>query len=122
MRWRSVSRRGSTPMKWRACSRSSSTTASLAEPSALQVEAQTFASNDELRLRSKLDEALLGGFADRVQRVVGAIGIVVKQDQVSRLRVLAELEHVVDDGVTPAAFERHVRVQVLRVVDEQVGA
>ena len=57
-----------------------------------------------------------------VQFVVGAIRVMVKQDHMLHSRRAREFPDAADDAVSPAALMRHIRVDILGIVDQDVRA
>ena len=87
-----------------------------------QHDLHAFRGREHLQLATVRRRARRGGPRGRRDESVVVGRIMVKQDELAHARLAGEIGHVVDGAVPPAALCRILMVQVLRIVDEHVGA
>src|SRR5438128_11239842 len=86
----------------------------------LHLELEALARDDDLEAGQLLAAGPLRLQADVVERVIGAVRVVVIEDEPLHLRLRGDVDRGVDRRVTPRLLE--VAWQELRVVAERVGA
>ena len=61
-----------------------------------------------------------GLFLYPVERVIAPVRVVMEQHQVAYFGRVSHLQDLANDGVTPTALHRHVTIEVLRIMDQDV--